>query len=61
MATTRLDGARDFVLVPVIHPMTMMDETVKKYTLTFLEKGYFISEDASRSWLRNRNLPKQRG
>ena len=25
--------------------MTMMDETVKKYTLTFLEKGYFISEE----------------
>jgi hypothetical protein len=45
VATTRLDGARDFVLVPVIHPMTMMDETVKKYTLTFLEKGYFISEE----------------
>ena len=40
-----LHGACDFVLVPVLHPLTMLNETVKQYTLSFLEKGYFISDE----------------
>ena len=45
VATTRLDGARDFILVPVMHPLTMLNATVKQYTLTFLDNGYFISAE----------------
>ncbi len=45
VATTRLDGARDFILLPVMHPLTMLNATVKQYTLTFLDRGYFVSEE----------------
>lgn len=43
VSTTRLVGARDFVLVPVLHQFTMLDADVQRYTLNFLEHGYFIS------------------
>jgi pimeloyl-ACP methyl ester carboxylesterase len=43
--TTKLVGARDFTIVPVVHPLTMFDATVKEYTDNFLEHGYFISEE----------------
>lgn len=45
VSTTRLVGARDFVLVPVIHQFTMLNADVQHYTLNFIEHGYFISAD----------------
>ncbi len=43
--TTRLPGARDFAVLPVIHTLMMDDPTVQQYTQRFLESGYFISAD----------------
>ncbi|HUY31404.1 MAG TPA: alpha/beta fold hydrolase [Pirellulales bacterium] len=45
VATTRLVGARDFVVVPVLHPFSTMNAKVQEYTLRFLQEGYFISAD----------------
>ncbi|HWA98319.1 MAG TPA: alpha/beta hydrolase [Pirellulales bacterium] len=44
--TTRLAGARDFLLLPVWHPLMMMHPQVQESTLRFLEQGCFISEEA---------------
>lgn len=44
VATTRLRGAADFTLVPVLHSFLMNDKTVQQRTLQFLEKGYFTSK-----------------
>jgi pimeloyl-ACP methyl ester carboxylesterase len=41
--TTKLAGAADFLVVPVIHTLLMDDEKVQKYVLRFLRNGYFIS------------------
>lgn len=41
---TRLAGARDFTIVPVIHTNLMKDETVMRYTLRFLQQGHFMSK-----------------
>jgi hypothetical protein len=46
VAETRLAGARDFCLVPVVHTALMTDSRVKELTLRFLEHGYFVSEEA---------------
>jgi hypothetical protein len=43
---TRLPGAADFVVLPVIHSFIMDDPRVQEYTLRFLEKGFFVSEEA---------------
>jgi pimeloyl-ACP methyl ester carboxylesterase len=43
--TTRLAGAADFAVLPVVHTLMMDDKTVQQYTLAFLEHGYFISAD----------------
>lgn len=43
--STRLVGAKDFVLMPIIHQFTMFDADVQRYTLNFLEHGYFVSAD----------------
>lgn len=43
VATTRLAGARDFVIVPTLHPALVDDPKVQEYTLRFLKHGYFIS------------------
>lgn len=45
VATTRLVGARDFVVMPVMHQFTMFNADVQRYTLNFLQKGYFVSSD----------------
>jgi hypothetical protein len=45
VATTKLDGARDFIILPVLHPITMNDKRVQEYTANFLAKGYFTTED----------------
>jgi len=45
VASTRLAGAADFVLVPTIHPLIPSDSRTLEYTLRFLQKGHFISPD----------------
>ena len=40
---TRLAGARDFMIAPVVHMFLKDNATVQKYTLRFLQKGHFIS------------------
>ncbi len=45
VASTRLAGARDFAVLPVIHSLIMNDKTVHEYTLRFLQKGHFISAE----------------
>jgi pimeloyl-ACP methyl ester carboxylesterase len=44
--TTRLAGASDFVVVPVLHTFIISDDKVLEYTLRFLQKGYFNSPAA---------------
>ena len=43
--TTKLAGAADFVVVPVLHSFMMDDDKVQQYTLRFLQHGYFISAE----------------
>ncbi|HVX12417.1 MAG TPA: alpha/beta fold hydrolase [Pirellulales bacterium] len=45
VATTKLVGARDFILVPAIHQFTMLNADAQRYTLNFLLKGYFVSPE----------------
>ncbi|HTU26762.1 MAG TPA: hypothetical protein VMF30_15245 [Pirellulales bacterium] len=45
VASTRLPGAADFVVVPVIHAAMMVHPLVQQYTLRFLETGAFISTE----------------
>jgi pimeloyl-ACP methyl ester carboxylesterase len=42
---TRLAGAADFAVLPVLHTLMMDDAKVQEYTLRFLQHGYFISKD----------------
>ena len=42
---TRLPGAADFLVVPVLHTFFMDDPTVRECTLRFLQHGHFVSED----------------
>lgn len=57
---TKLPGATDFAVLPVLHSFMMNDPTVLKYTLEFLEHGYFVSaetrhpipRDADKTWAR---------
>jgi len=44
--TTRLAGARDFLVLPVQHPLITFNAKAQEYTLRFLQKGYFVSEAA---------------
>jgi pimeloyl-ACP methyl ester carboxylesterase len=46
--STRLAGAADFAVLPVIHSLMMNDRAVMEYTLRFLRHGYFISAEARR-------------
>ncbi len=43
--TTRLSGARDFVLVPMIHEFIANDPRTFDYVRTFLDEGYFVAAD----------------
>jgi pimeloyl-ACP methyl ester carboxylesterase len=45
VATTRLPGARDFVVVPVKHTFFATHRKVLEYTLRFLQSGYFIDAE----------------
>lgn len=42
--TTKLEGASDFIVLPILHSFVMDDARVQEYTLRFLDHGYFISE-----------------
>jgi hypothetical protein len=42
--STRLPGARDFRLVPVLHSFFMNDKRVHQYALRFFEHGHFETE-----------------
>lgn len=42
---TRLPGARDFLVVPVMHSSIMEDEHVQECTLRFLQDGCFVASD----------------
>jgi len=44
VASTRLAGARDFLLVNELHFFLLRTSTVQKPTLEFLRHGYFVSE-----------------
>ncbi|NUQ62265.1 MAG: alpha/beta fold hydrolase [Pirellulales bacterium] len=44
VAGTRLDGARDFLLVPVLHSVIMFDRRVQEQTLQFLRNGRFSTD-----------------
>jgi len=41
---TKLEGARDFAIVPSYHGRIMNHAQTKAYTSRFLEKGHFVSE-----------------
>jgi pimeloyl-ACP methyl ester carboxylesterase len=43
--STRLAGASDFVILPVMHSFMMDNEKVMQCTLRFLQSGYFISAE----------------
>jgi hypothetical protein len=43
--STRLAGARDFRVVPVMHSIIMNDRKVQEYTIRFLAEGHFESAD----------------
>ena len=45
VATTRLVGATDFVVVPALHELIANDSRVFDYTLRFLQDGCFISPE----------------
>jgi pimeloyl-ACP methyl ester carboxylesterase len=45
VASTRLAGAADFVVVPGFHALLPRNSKVQDYTLRFLEHGYFIAPD----------------
>ena len=42
---TKLPGARDFAILPVVHSVMMNDANVHEYTLRFIKEGFFISSD----------------
>ena len=51
---TKLEGMRDFIAVPVSHPLLMKDEEVIRQTLQFLSDGYWAQNPNSAlevSWI----------
>jgi pimeloyl-ACP methyl ester carboxylesterase len=49
VATTRLAGATDFIVVPQVHEFIAHDPRVLDYTLKFLTNGYFVSLEQRQS------------
>jgi hypothetical protein len=47
--STRLAGARDFRVLPVLHSTFMNDAKVQEYTVRFLNEGHFESEGTRQS------------
>ena len=52
VATTKLAGASDFVVIPQRHTLLLFDHEVFRYTARFLKRGYFISPE------RQHHLPR---
>jgi pimeloyl-ACP methyl ester carboxylesterase len=48
VASARLAGARDMVLVPTLHSAMIIDPRVHEYVLRFLTHGHFVSESMRR-------------
>jgi pimeloyl-ACP methyl ester carboxylesterase len=46
--SSKLAGARDFIVLPVLHTFIMNDSKAQEMTLEFLQKGFFTSEDQRR-------------
>jgi pimeloyl-ACP methyl ester carboxylesterase len=46
VADTKLAGATDFAVLPVLHSFMMNDPAVMQQTLSFLEHGYFTTPQA---------------
>ncbi len=46
VADTKLPGAADFAVLPVLHSFMMNDPAVMQQTLRFLEHGYFTTAEA---------------
>jgi pimeloyl-ACP methyl ester carboxylesterase len=46
--STRLPGAADFVVLPVLHRLMMDSKSVQEYTRQFLKQGYFVSAEERR-------------
>ncbi len=42
--SAKLPGARDFIVLPVLHTFIMNDSKVQELTLQFLQKGYLVSQ-----------------
>lgn len=45
VASTRLSGASDSIVVPALHAMLPRQSKVHQYTLRFLQHGYFVAPD----------------
>lgn len=45
VASTKLPGASDFVVLPVLHTFMMNDPKVQECVLRFLNEGYFTAKD----------------
>ncbi len=45
VASTRLAGAADFIVVHAVHPLLPGESRVHEITLRFLEHGYFVAPD----------------
>ncbi len=45
IAETRLPGATDFAILPVLHSSIMNEDTVQQRALSFFQHGYFVSAD----------------
>jgi pimeloyl-ACP methyl ester carboxylesterase len=43
--SAKLPGARDFLVLPVLHTFMMEDAAIKRATLSFLKHGYFRSPE----------------
>jgi hypothetical protein len=43
--STRLAGARDFRVLPILHSVFMNDKRVQEYTVRFLNEGHFESDE----------------
>jgi hypothetical protein len=45
LATTKLAGASDYVVIPQRHTLLLFDAEVTRYTARFLKRGYFITPE----------------
>lgn len=60
VASTRLPGAADFVVVDRLHTFLIVDQTTREYTLRFLKEGRFRAETEAEPILALEPLDKPR-